>query len=50
MGWDHSRIGKQIGWPVTARPGGSGDTSWNYVQVFLILAISVLATGIWVGH
>lgn len=28
-------------------PNGSGDTTWNYVQMFLLVAISVAATLVW---
>ncbi|WP_207431014.1 hypothetical protein [Sabulibacter ruber] len=33
--------------PVTIKPNGSGDTTYNYVQVFGILLLALLGTGIW---
>ncbi len=32
---------------ITIRPAGSGDTTWNYVQVFCLLVLSAAATLAW---
>jgi hypothetical protein len=32
---------------ITARPLGSGDTTWNYVQVFCFLVLALAATLVW---
>lgn len=32
---------------ITIRPNGSGDTTWNYVQVLLISVVSSIAAMIW---
>lgn len=36
-----------FGVAITIRPGGSGDTNWNYVQVFCFLANALAGTLIW---
>ena len=36
-----------LGIEVRYRPGGSGDTTYNYVQIFCFLAVSVAATLVW---
>src|SRR5262249_12503991 len=33
--------------PITIRPNGSGDTTWNYVQVFCFAAIAAAAALVW---
>ena len=41
-------VGDQVfGVDITVQPNGSGDTTWNYVQVFCILILSLAATAIW---
>lgn len=37
----------QIPYEITVRPNGSGDTTYNYVEVFLFACLSLLATLIW---
>lgn len=32
---------------ITARPAGSGDTTWNYVQLLCFLMLAALATLVW---
>ncbi len=32
---------------ITVLPNGSGDTTWNYVQVFCLLIVAVIATIAW---
>ncbi|MBL0743634.1 hypothetical protein [Chryseolinea lacunae] len=32
---------------ITVRPAGSGDTTWNYVQLFCIIIFSLLGTVVW---
>jgi hypothetical protein len=32
---------------ITIRPNGSGDTTWNYIQVLLILIMAISATIVW---
>lgn len=46
VNWTAKRI-LHIGYPITIKPNGSGDTTYNYVQQFLYLAWSVMACGIW---
>ncbi|HEX6862175.1 MAG TPA: hypothetical protein VF414_05120, partial [Thermoanaerobaculia bacterium] len=36
-----------FGTEITVRPNGSGDTTWNYVQVLCILGLSLMATALW---
>lgn len=36
-----------ISYPITIMPNGSGDTTYNYVQEFLFLIISLIACVIW---
>jgi hypothetical protein len=36
-----------FGYDITIRPNGSGDTTWNYIQVLMIAIISFLATVVW---
>ncbi|HVU37144.1 MAG TPA: DoxX family protein [Opitutales bacterium] len=33
--------------PITILPNGSGDTTWNYVQVFCLVVIAGVSTAIW---
>ncbi len=37
-----------IGYPITVRPNGSGDTTYNYVEVFLFATIAFIAALAWV--
>lgn len=37
----------QIGYPIPTLPNGSGDTTYNYVQLFTIACLSVLITIAW---
>ncbi len=32
---------------ITVRPNGSGDTTWNWIQLFLIIFLSLTGAGIW---
>lgn len=36
-----------ISYPVTVQPNGSGDTTYNYVQIFLIAVFAIIAAVIW---
>ena len=36
-----------FGQNITIRPAGSGDTTWNYVQLFCFALLSLLATMVW---
>ena len=36
-----------FGVDATIQPNGSGDTTWNYVQVFCFLVLALAATAIW---
>ena len=50
--WDWLVIhtGKSIlhlSYPITVRPNGSGDTTWNYVQMFSIFSLSILGCLTW---
>ncbi len=36
-----------ISYPITVQPNGSGDTTYNYVQLFLCAVFAVIATIIW---
>lgn len=36
-----------IPYDITEKPNGSGDTTYNYVQIFIILSISLLSSFIW---
>src|SRR5205085_9054000 len=41
-------VGKYVfGKEITIRPAGSGDTTWNYVQVFCFAVIAAAAMVIW---
>src|SRR5688572_11485111 len=41
-------LGKTLfDYDITIRPNGSGDTTWNYVQVLLITIIALFATIVW---
>lgn len=43
-----SWVGQSVfGTEITVQPNGSGDTTWNYVQVFCFLAIALAATAVW---
>ena len=37
----------KIPYEITVLPNGSGDTTWNYVQVFMFSILSVLGTLVW---
>ena len=37
----------KLPYEITVLPNGSGDTTWNYVQVFLFVMLSVFGTLIW---
>src|SRR5262245_27832798 len=42
------RVGQKIfGVEISMRPNGSGDTTWNSVQVFIFAAIAVLVAAFW---
>jgi hypothetical protein len=48
--WDFvvSAVGQQVfDVDITVQPNGSGDTTWNYVQVFCFLVLALAATAIW---
>ena len=48
--WDFvvSAVGPQVfDADVSILPNGSGDTTWNYVQVFCFLVLALAATAIW---
>jgi hypothetical protein len=46
--WLVPRVGKHLlGINVTVRHGGSGDTTYNYVQVLCFLILAVVATAVW---
>jgi uncharacterized membrane protein YphA (DoxX/SURF4 family) len=36
-----------LSYPITVLPNGSGDTTWNYVQVFCFFSLAVLAAVVW---
>lgn len=36
-----------ISYPITVKPNGSGDTTYNYVQLFLFSALAIVAAVIW---
>lgn len=36
-----------FGQSITFRPAGSGDTTWNYVQLFCFILLALLATIVW---
>lgn len=36
-----------VGYPITIKPNGSGDTTYNYVQLFLIAVLAIIAAIIW---
>ena len=36
-----------FGVEITVLPNGSGDTTWNYVQVFCCLVLALAAAGVW---
>ncbi len=41
-------VGKQaFGLDINVVPNGSGDTTFNYVQVFCFLVLAVIAAGVW---
>lgn len=41
-------VGRVVfGVEITVLPNGSGDTTWNYVQVFCCLALALAAAGVW---
>ncbi len=37
----------QIGYQIPTLPNGSGDTTFNYVQLFTVVCVSVLITAVW---
>src|SRR5438552_3396115 len=36
-----------VSYPITIKPNGSGDTTYNYVQLFLIAVFAIIAAIIW---
>lgn len=49
-GWDVLVVwvGRVVfGQVITARPAGSGDTTWNYMQIVCFLIVSLIATLLW---
>lgn len=41
-------VGQHVfGTEITIQPNGSGDTTWNYVQVFCLLGLALAATAVW---
>src|SRR5688500_12810565 len=56
-GWMHKAWDATVPWlgahvlhlpyPITIRPNGSGDTTYNYVQIFGIGALALIGTVIW---
>ncbi|MEO6135804.1 MAG: hypothetical protein ABIP35_11670 [Ginsengibacter sp.] len=36
-----------VGYPITVKPNGSGDTTYNYVQLFLYAVVAVIASIVW---
>ncbi|MEO8712708.1 MAG: hypothetical protein ABI405_11320 [Parafilimonas sp.] len=36
-----------VSYPVTIKPNGSGDTTYNYVQLFLMVLLAIIAAIIW---
>jgi hypothetical protein len=41
-------VGQQVfGVEITVRPNGSGDTTYNYVQVFCFLVLAAAVTAVW---
>jgi hypothetical protein len=41
-------VGRLVfGVEITVLPNGSGDTTWNYVQVFCCLVLALAAAGVW---
>ena len=36
-----------VSYPITVKPNGSGDTTYNYVQLFLFAIIAIIAAVIW---
>ena len=45
-----TRIGSHVlhlAYEITILPNGSGDTTWNYVQVLCLLILAVIATIVW---
>jgi hypothetical protein len=41
-------LGKTLfDYDITVRPNGSGDTTWNYLQILLITIVSCIATIVW---
>src|SRR3954454_4108817 len=46
--WLRAPAGKHLlALNVTVRHGGSGDTTYNYVQILCFLILAVLATAVW---
>jgi hypothetical protein len=43
-----SWVGRTVfGVTITVQPNGSGDTTWNYVQLFVCLVAALVATAVW---
>jgi hypothetical protein len=41
-------VGQHVfGIEITVQPNGSGDTTWNYVQIFCFLVLALAATAVW---
>ena len=36
-----------VGYPISVKPNGSGDTTYNYVQLFLFALMAIIAAIIW---
>lgn len=36
-----------VSYPITIKPNGSGDTTYNYVQLFLVAVLALIAAIIW---
>ncbi len=36
-----------VGYPISVKPNGSGDTTYNYVQLFLFVVFAIIAAIIW---
>jgi hypothetical protein len=42
------RVGRLFfGLDITVRPNGSGDTTWNYIQVFTFAVLAILISAFW---
>ena len=50
MNWLVVFTGKHIlhlSYDITVQPNGSGDTTWNYVQLFLITVLALIGCIVW---